>query len=169
LQPWQKRLGCSRTGSWVLFEFHPSSLRIWHTLDGLMTGKSVQLGQGVGRRCPCFGVLCFLCAFLSSLFGAKSASADTPPTAIKTTSLAVPATVLGVTNPYLVAAAMKTPEVRGFRLSQDIRDLAAQVERLARYGVDLNQRKMPHAAKLQLRVDTRTRGVGGILQLRYRR
>lgn len=152
-----------------LFEFHPCSLRIWHTLDGLMTGKSVQLGEGVGRRCPCFGVLCFLCAFVSSLFGAKSASADTPPTAIKTTSLAVPATVLGVTNPYLVAAAMKTPEVRGFTLSQDIRDLAAQVERLARYGVDLNQRKMPHAEKLQLRVDTRTHGVGGILQLRYRR
>jgi hypothetical protein len=134
-----------------------------------MTGKSVQLGDGVGRRCPYFGVLCFLCAFVSSLFGAKSASADTPPTAIKTTPLAVPATVLGVTNPYLVAAAMKTPEVRGFTLSQDIRDLAAQVERLARYGVDLNQRKMPHAEKLQLRVDTRTHGVGGILQLRYRR
>jgi hypothetical protein len=110
-----------------------------------------------------------LCAFVSSLFGAKSASADTPPTAIKTTPLAVPATVLGVTNPYLIAAAMKAPEVRAFTLSQDIRDLAAQVEKLARYGVDLNQRKMPRSEKLQLRVDTRTRGVGGILQLRYRR
>ena len=134
-----------------------------------MTRKSVQLGEGVGRRCPCFGVLCFLCAFVSSLFGAKSASADTPPTAIKTTSLAVPATVLGVTNPYLIAAAIKTPEVQGFTLSQDIRDLAAQVEKLARYGVDLNQRKTPRAEKLQLRVDTRTHGVGGILQLRYHR
>ena len=134
-----------------------------------MKRKSVQLGESVRRRCPCFGVLCFLCAFVSSLFGAKSASADTPPTAIKTTSLAVPATVLGVTNPYLIAAAIKTPEVQGFTLSQDIRDLAAQVEKLARYGVDLNQRKTPRAEKLQLRVDTRTHGVGGILQLRYRR
>jgi hypothetical protein len=114
-------------------------------------------------------MLCFLCAFISSLFGAKSASADTPLPAIRTAPLAVPATVLGVTNPYLIAAAMETPEVRGFTLSRDIRDLAAQVERLARYGVDLNQRKMPQAAKLQLRVDTRIRGVGGILQLRYRR
>jgi len=77
--------------------------------------------------------------------------------------------VLGVTNPYLIAAAIKAPEVRGFTLSQDIRDLAAQVEKLARYGVDLNQRKMPRSEKLQLRVDTRIRGVGGILQLRYRR
>ena len=82
--------------------------------------------------------------------------------------LAAPASVLGMTNPYLVAAAMKTPEVLGFTLSQDIRDLAAQVERLARYGVDLNQRKMSHTEKLQLRVDTRVRGVGGVVQLRYR-
>jgi hypothetical protein len=114
-------------------------------------------------------VLCFLCAFISSLFGANGASADAPLPAIRTTPLAVPATLLGVTNPYLVAAAMKTPDVQGFTLSRDIRDLAAQVERLARHGVDLNQRKMPHAEKLQLRVDTRIRGVGGILQLRYRR
>jgi len=131
--------------------------------------QGVQLGVSSGGRCPCFGVLCFLCAFISSLFGAKSASADAPLPAIRTTPLAVPATVLGVTNPYLVAAAMKAPEVRGFTLSRDIRDLAAHVERLARHGVDLNQRKMPHAEKLQLRVDTRIRGVGGILQLRYRR
>jgi hypothetical protein len=106
---------------------------------------------------------------ISSLFGAKSASADAPPTAIKTTPLAVPATVLGVTNPYLIAAAMQAPEARGFTLSQDIRDLAGRVEKLARYGVDLNQHKMPRTEKLQLRVDTRIRGVGGILQLRYRR
>jgi len=113
--------------------------------------------------------VCFLCAFIASLFGARSASADTPPTAIRTTPLAVPATVLGVTSPYLIAAATKTSEVRGFTLSQDIRVLAAQVEKLARYGVDLNQRRMPRTEKLQLRVDTRIRGVGGILQLRYRR
>ena len=131
--------------------------------------QGVQVGVSGGRRCHCFGVLCFLCAFISSLFGANSASADAPLPAIRTTPLAVPATVLGVTNPYLVAAAMKTPDVRGFTLSRDIRDLAAHVERLARHGVDLNQRKMPHAEKLQLRVDTRIRGVGGILQLRYRR
>ena len=131
--------------------------------------QGVQLDVSGGRRCPCFGVLCFLCAFISSLFGANSASADAPLPAIRTTPVAVPATVLGVTNPYLVAAAMKTPDVQGFTLSRDIRDLAAQVERLARHGVDLNQRKMPHAEKLQLRVDTRIRGVGGILQLRYRR
>jgi len=133
-----------------------------------MERKSVQLSESVRRRCPCFGVLCFLCAFVTSLFGAESASADTPLPAIKTMPLAAPASVLGMTNPYLVAAAMKTPEVRGFTLSQDIRDLAAQVERLARYGVDLNQRKMSHAEKLQLRVNTRVRGVGGVLQLRYR-
>ena len=131
--------------------------------------KSVQLGASARRTCPGFAVLCFLCAFITCLFGAKSASADTPPTAIKTTPLAVPATVLGVTNPYLVAAAMKTPDARGFTLSRDIRDLAAQVERLARYGVDLNQRKLPQTEKLQLRVDTRTRGVGGILKICYRR
>lgn len=134
-----------------------------------MVRERVQVSKSVSRRCPCFGVLCFLCAFISSLFGAASASADTPPAAIKTTPLAVPASVLGVTNPYLIAAAVQRPEVRGFTLSRDIRDLAARVEKLARYGVDLNQRKMPHEEKLQLRVDTRTRGVGGILQLRYRR
>ena len=164
-----KRLACSLEGTRILFEFHPSSLKVCQTVGWLMKRKSVQLGESVRRRCPCFGVLCFLCAFVSSLFGAKSASADTPPTAIKTTQLAVPATVLGVTNPYLIAAAMKVPEVRSFTLSQDIRDLAARVEKLARYGVDLNQRKVPRGEKLQLRVDTRTRGVGGILQLRYRR
>ena len=112
-------------------------------------------------------MLCFLCAFISSLFGAKSASADAPLPAIKTTPFAAPATVLGVTNPYLIAAAIKTPEVRGFTLSQDIRDLAAQVEKLARYGVDLNQRKLAHTEKLQLRV--KPRGVGGVLQICYRR
>lgn len=130
--------------------------------------KSVQLGSSAPRRCPCFGVLCFLCAFISSLVGAKGASADTPPTAIKSAPLAAPAAVLGVTNPYLIAAATKTPEVLRFTLSQDILDLAERVEKLARYGVDLNQRKITHTQKLQLRVDTRTRGVGGILQICYR-
>jgi predicted LPLAT superfamily acyltransferase len=106
---------------------------------------------------------------MASLFGTKSVSADTPPTAIRTAPLAVPATVLGVTNPYLVAAAMKRPEARGFTLSRDIRDLAVRFEKLARYGVDLNQRKAMHTEKLQLRVNTRTNGVGGILQICYRR
>ena len=131
--------------------------------------KSVQVGLSARRRCPGFGVLCFLCAFMASLFGAHSVSADTPPTAIRTAPLAMPATVLGLTNPYLIAAAVKTPEVRGFTLSRDIRDLAARVEKLARYGVDLNQRKAMRTEKLQLRVNTRTRGLGGILQICYRR
>ena len=113
-------------------------------------------------------MLCFVCALFSSLLGAESASADTPPTAIKSTPLAAPAAVLGITNPYLIAAVTKTPEVLGFTLSQDIRDLALRVEKLARYGVDLNQRKITHTDKLQLRVDTRTRGVGGILKICYR-
>ena len=130
--------------------------------------KSVQLGSSAPRRCPWFGVLCFVCALFSSLLGAESASADTPPTAIKSTPLAAPAAVLGITNPYLIAAVTKTPEVLGFTLSQDIRDLALRVEKLARYGVDLNQRKITHTDKLQLRVDTRTRGVGGILKICYR-
>jgi predicted LPLAT superfamily acyltransferase len=106
---------------------------------------------------------------IACLLGTKGAWADTPPTAIETMPLAAPATVLGVTNPYLIAAAMKTPEVQRFTLSQDIRDLAKQVEKLARYGVDLNQRKSLHTEKLQLRVDTRTRGVGGVLKICYQR
>jgi len=129
--------------------------------------KSVQLGLGGPRRCPCFGVLCFLCAFVSSLFGAKSASADAPLPAIKALPIAAPAAVLGMTNPYLIAAAATKPEVIGFTLSRDIRDLAAHVERLARFGVDLNQRKLPRTEKLQLRV--KQRGVGGVLQICYRR
>ncbi len=111
--------------------------------------------------------MCLLCAFIASIFGAESALADTPPTAIETTLLTASATVLGVANPYLVAAAMKTPEGRRFALSQDILDLSAHVEKLARYGVDLNQRKMLHTEKLQLRV--KPRDVGGVLQLCYRR
>ena len=127
----------------------------------------VESSRRRGRRRPRFGVLCFLCAFIASGFGAESALADAPPAAIKTTQLPAPATVLGLTNPYLVAAAMKTPEVRRFTVSQDIRDLAAHVEKLARYGVDLNQRKKLHTEKVQLRV--KPRGVGGVLQICYRR
>jgi len=104
---------------------------------------------------------------MSSLFGAKSASADAPLTAIKTMPIAAPAAVLGITNPYLIAAAATKPEVRRFTLSRDILDLAARVERLALYGVDLNQRKLPHSEKLQLRVEQR--GAGGVLQICYRR
>lgn len=125
------------------------------------------MGLGGPRRCPFFGVLCFLCALMSSLFGAKSASADAPLTAIKTMPIAAPAAVLGITNPYLIAAAATKPEVRRFTLSRDILDLAARVERLALYGVDLNQRKLPHSEKLQLRVEQR--GAGGVLQICYRR
>jgi hypothetical protein len=129
--------------------------------------KRFQVWPSPGRRCPCFGVLCFLCAIIASICGAESVLADTPPTAIETTLLTASATVLGVANPYLVAAAMKTPEGRRFALSQDILDLSAHVEKLARYGVDLNQRKMLHTEKLQLRV--KQRDLGGVLQLCYRR
>jgi len=133
----------------------------------LKVRKSVQLGPCARRTCPYFGVLCFLCALVASLFGAKSASADTPPTAIKTMPLAAPATVLGVTNTYVVAAAVEKPRVLGFTFSQDLRDLALRVEKLARYGVDLNQRRLQHTEKLNLRVQSRIGG--GVLQLCYRR
>lgn len=146
-----------------------------------MVRKSVQLGSSARSRCPCFGVLCFLCAFMASVFGAGEASADAPLPAIKTTPLAAPATVLGVTNPYLVAAVMKKPEVRGitlsgdvkkpdvrgFTFSKDLRKLYRRVETLAIHGVELNQRKLPHAERLNLRVQTKLGG--GVLQLRYRR
>ena len=114
------------------------------------------------------GVLCFLCAFISSLFGAQSASADTPLPAIKTTSLAAPAAVLGLNNAYLVAAAMEKPAPRRVVfLSKDLRKLYHRVETLAIYGVTLNQRKLPRVEKLNLRVQS-TYG-GGVVQLRYRR
>ncbi len=112
------------------------------------------------------GILCFLCAFVSSLFGAKSASAEPPLPAIRTMPIAAPAAVLGMTNPYVIAAAATKPEVLGFTLSRDIRYLAARVERLAQYGVDLNQRKLAHTEKLQLRLQPS--GVGGVLQICYR-
>ncbi|NNE17532.1 MAG: hypothetical protein HKN10_03540 [Myxococcales bacterium] len=81
--------------------------------------------------------------------------------------IAAPAAVLGLTNPYVIAAAASKPDVIRFTLSRDILDLAAHVERLALYGVDLNQRKLPHTERLQLRVEPR--GVGGVLQICYRR
>lgn len=108
-----------------------------------------------------------MCALVSSLFGAKGASADAPLPAIKTMPIAAPAALLGMSNPYVIQAAATKPEVLGFTLSRDILDLAAHVERLARYGVDLNQRKLPRTEKLQLRV--KPRGVGGVLQICYRR
>ena len=81
--------------------------------------------------------------------------------------IAAPAAVLGMANPYVIAAAATKPEVRRFTLSRDIRYLAARVERLAQYGVDLNQRKLGHTEKLQLRLQPS--GVGGVLQICYRR
>ncbi|TFH29566.1 MAG: hypothetical protein E4H00_06715 [Myxococcales bacterium] len=130
--------------------------------------KSVQLRASVQRRCPGLGVLCFLCAFISSVFGAQSASADGPLPAINTTSLAAPATILGVNNVYLLAAAMEKPQLRPFTfLSRDLLRMYQRVERLAIYGVTLNQRKVPRDEKLNLRVQS-TYG-GGFLQLRYRR
>ena len=133
-----------------------------------MARKSVQLAPDARRTCPCFGVLCFLCAFIASLFGTKSASADTPLPAIKATPIAAPAAVLGMMNPYVVAAAAETkPKVIGFTFSKDLRDLAKRVEHLAVHGVELNQRKLEHTEKLNLRVQSRLGG--GVLQLCYRR
>ena len=135
-----------------------------------MVKKSVQVGWSRGRRCPGFGVFCFLCAFISSLFGAESASADAPVAAIKTAPLAAPAAVLGMTNPYIVAAAAKTavkkPRVLRFTFSRDLVNFANRIEQLARDGVELNQRKLVHAEKLNLRVQSRLGG--GLLQLTYR-
>lgn len=131
-----------------------------------MRMKRVKWGPDGSRRCPCVGVLCFLCALISALFS-RTASADTPPAAIQSAPLAAPAAVLGLHNPYLIAAAAGTPQLRGFSFSQDLMDFARRVERLATFGVDLNQRKLPHAEKLNLRVQSRYGG--GVLQLCYRR
>ena len=46
-------------------------------------------------------------------------------------------------------------------------DFAKRVEKLATFGVDLNQRKLERIEKLNLRV--RGRYGGGVLQLCYRR
>ena len=140
----------------------------------VMVRKSVEVELDAPRRCPCFGVLCFLCAFIASLFGSKSASADAPvAAAIKTTPLAAPAATLGLTNPYVVAAALKRPVIKepkgllGFTLSRDIVDFVHRVEKLAVHGVELNQRKLTNTDKLNLRVQSRLGG--GVLQLCYRR
>ena len=115
-------------------------------------------------------MFCFLCAFIASLFGTKSASADAPViAAIKTTPVAAPAAVLGMSNPYLIAASMKMekPKVLRFTFSRDLVDFAHRVERLARDGVQLNQRQPVQNDKLNLLVQSRLGG--GVLQLRYRR
>ena len=133
--------------------------------------KSVQVGLEAQKRCPCFGALCFLFAFISGLFGAKSASADASvAAAIKTTPVAAPAVVLGMSNPYLIAASLKMekPKVLRFTFSRDLVDFVHRVERLARDGVQLNQRQtVQQNEKLNLLVQSRFGG--GVLQLRYRR
>jgi hypothetical protein len=129
----------------------------------LKVEKRLQLGSR--GRCPCIGVLCFLVAFAASIFGTNEASADTSPTAIKGTPLVVPAAVLGVSNPYIIRAALPTPRAQRFLLSEDIRDLVKRVDTLARYGVDLNQRT-PQSEKLQLRFQSLY--MGGLLQICYR-
>ena len=135
--------------------------------------KSVQLGLNAPRTCPCFGVLCFLCALIAGLFGAKGASADAPVAAIKTSTLTAPAVTLGLSNPYVIAAALERPAVRprggflGFTLSRDLINLVQRVETLAVHGVELNQRKLEHQEKLNLRLQSRLGG--GIVQLCYRR
>ena len=133
--------------------------------------KSVQWGCDARKTCPLFGVFCFLGALVASLFGAKTASADAPAAAIKVTPIAAPAAVLGLSNPYLVAASVKAPslerpEVMGFQFSKNLVRMVNRVEVLARDGVELNTRK-PTAEKLNLRVQSRLGG--GVLQIRYRR
>lgn len=132
-----------------------------------MSRRNVQEGLNTPRRCPCVGVLCFLCALIGSLFSAKSASADPPAAAIQSAPFAAPAAVLGIRSPYLIQAAVGAPEVQGFTFSQDLLDFVAQVDRLARFGVDLNQRKLVRDEKLSLRV--KGRFGGGVLQLCYQR
>jgi len=61
------------------------------------------------------------------------------------------------------------PRLRRSVLPVRVLRFSFRVEKLARYGVDLNQHKVGHTEKLQLRVNTRTRGLGGILQICYRR
>ncbi len=137
-----------------------------------MARTTVQVGHNERRACPCFGVLCFLCAFIASVFGAKSASADPPVAAIKVGALSAPAITLGFSNSYVIAAALERPAIRprggwlGFTLSRDLVDLVNRVEKLAVFGVELNQRKLPQREKLNLRVQSRYGG--GVVQLYYR-
>jgi len=141
---------------------------LWRKLaqQGILNKVKVRTRLELGSRaaCPCIGVLCFVVAFIASVV-ATEASADSPLTAIKGTPLVVPAAVLGVSNPYLIRAALPTPKAQRFLLSQDIRDLAKRVDDLARYGLDLNQRT-PQPQKLQLRVQSRE--LGALLQICYR-
>ena len=137
---------------------------------GMSVRKSVQLGCGARKTCPLFGVFCFLGALIASLLGARSVRADTPPAAIKT-PLAAPAAVLGLGNPYLVAASVNSPtlqrpEVLGFTFSRNLVRMVNRVEVLARDGVELNARR-PYRERLNLVVQSRSGG--GVLQLRYRR
>ena len=111
------------------------------------------------------GILCFLAALIAGVFNIGKASADNTPTAIKGTPLVVPAAVLGLSNPYIVRAALPAPKMQRFELSEDLRSLARRVDKLARFGLDLNRRK-PQVEKLQLRFQSRH--VGGVLQLTYR-
>ena len=128
-----------------------------------MVMKRSRLGSK--GTCPCVGVLCFLAALFSALFATQEAAADNPPAAaIKGTPLVVPATVLGVSNPYLVRAAAPRPKTPIF-LSEDIRDLARRVDRLARYGLDLNRR---NTGPERLRLTLQSRFGGGVLKLSYR-
>ena len=137
-----------------------------------MARKTVEIGVEARRTCPCFGVFCFVRAFMTSLFGAKSASADTPVAAIKINTLSAPAITLGFSSSYVISAALERPEVRprggllGFTLSRDLVDLVNRVEKLAVHGVELNQRKLPHREKLNLRLQSRLGG--GVVQLYYR-
>ncbi|MEM9731704.1 MAG: hypothetical protein AAF997_24220 [Myxococcota bacterium] len=122
---------------------------------------------GLKGTCPCVGVLCFLVALFAGLFTSQDASADSPgpATAIKGTPLVVPAAVLGVSNPYLVRAALPSPTDRKSFLSAQILGLAERADRLARDGLHLNRRSTGKE-KLHLRFDSRMSG--GALSLCYR-
>jgi hypothetical protein len=86
---------------------------------------------------------------------------------VQSAPLGAPAAVLGFRNPYVIAAAAGTLQPQGVTFSRDLMGFAERVERLATFGVELNQRKLPHTDKLNLRV--RGRYGGGVLQLCYRR
>jgi hypothetical protein len=138
---------------------------------GMSVRKNVQWGCEARKTCPLFGVFCFVGALLASLFGAKNVSADAPLAALKSTPIAAPAAVLGLSNPYLVAASVnrpsvERPEATGFTFSKNLRRMVDRVEVLARDGIALNTRRVT-AEKLNLRVQSSLGG--GVLQLRYRR
>ncbi len=105
-------------------------------------------------------------ALMGLLIAPSRVEADAPVAAVKTTSFVVPATVLGVSNPYVLRAAFANPASRRFTISRDIRDLVRRVDKLARFGVDLN-RHTPGPEKVQLRLQSRFGG--GLVQICYRR